>query len=44
VSWWKSENAVNVWCENHRTKEKKKLWKKKSSNEQFAYPWKEIKN
>jgi len=40
---WKQEYAEDVWCENVRTKEKKKLWKKLSSKEVFPYPWKEAK-
>ena len=43
VADWKYRNAVEVWCENVRTKDKKKLWKKKKSREQFPYPWKEVK-
>lgn len=39
---WKKKYADEVWCQNLRTKEKKKLWRKKNSTESFAYPWKEV--
>ncbi len=34
---------MEIWCENIRTKEKKKLWKKKNRTESFGYPWKVMK-
>lgn len=41
VEAWRAEHADDVWCENVRTKDKKKLWRKKNSNSTpFAYPWK----
>lgn len=43
LSEWRSEYAADIWCENIRSKEKKKLWKKKGSRELFPYPWKHIK-
>uniref|UniRef100_A0A1X7T6X7 Mitochondrial genome maintenance protein MGM101 n=2 Tax=Amphimedon queenslandica TaxID=400682 RepID=A0A1X7T6X7_AMPQE len=39
VSQWKDKYAVEVWCQNQRTKEKKKFWVKKNSKQQFSYPW-----
>ena len=42
ISTWKKRHAEEVWCQNLRTKEKKKLWRKKSNREPFAYPWKEV--
>ncbi|XP_032226483.2 mitochondrial genome maintenance protein MGM101 isoform X1 [Nematostella vectensis] len=41
---WKNKFAVSPWCENVRTKEKKKLWRKKDRKptDAFSYPWKEI--
>ena len=43
ISKWKKEHAGEIWCENVRTKEKKKLWRRKNVSEPFSYPWKEIK-
>ena len=40
VEEWKANYASEVWCENVRSKEKKKLWKKKGSRDLFPYPWK----
>lgn len=41
---WKEKYALNTWCENVRTREKKKLWRRKDrkSTDAFQYPWKEI--
>ena len=43
VTKWKKERANEIWCENVRTKDKKKLWRRKDVSEPFPYPWKEIK-
>ena len=43
VTKWKKEHAGEIWCENVRTKEKKKLWRRKDVTEPFPYPWKEMK-
>ncbi|KAJ7381517.1 hypothetical protein OS493_001665 [Desmophyllum pertusum] len=41
---WKDTYAMNTWCENVRTRDKKKLWRRKDrkSTDAFQYPWKEI--
>lgn len=41
---WKEKYAVSTWCENIRTREKKKLWRRKDRKPTiaFQYPWKEI--
>ena len=41
---WKEKYAASAWCENVRTREKKKLWRRKDrkSTDAFQYPWKEI--
>ena len=41
---WKEEFAVSVWCENVRTKERKKMWRRKDRKptDAFFYPWKEV--
>ena len=39
---WKKQHAEEVWCENQRSKEKKRLWRKRLSGEAFHYPWKEM--
>lgn len=44
IAQWKSQYATELWCENVRTKDKKKLWRRKDRPEPFAYPWKEIKS
>jgi len=41
IDQWKKRYASEVWCENVRTKEKKRLWRRKDSTQPFAYPWKE---
>lgn len=41
VSMWKGKFARDVWCENVRTKDKKRLWRRKEAAEPFPYPWKE---
>lgn len=38
---WKKKYAEEVWCENVRTKDRKKLWRKKGVGDLFPYPWKE---
>lgn len=38
---WKRQYSEDVWCENVRTKEKRKLWRRKDSPEPLPYPWKE---
>ena len=43
VSHWKEQYAVDIWCQNERTREKKKLWRKANSKDAFPYPWKEMK-
>lgn len=43
LSEWRAGYASEVWCENVRSKEKKKLWKKKGSLNQFPYPWRDVK-
>jgi hypothetical protein len=43
VTKWKKERANEIWCENVRTKDKKKLWRRKDISEPFPYPWKEMK-
>jgi hypothetical protein len=40
VTKWKAEYAQEVWCENVRTKERRKLWQRKGLNGLFPYPWK----
>lgn len=42
VTKWKKQHAEEVWCENARNKEKKRLWRKANSGESFSYPWKEM--
>ncbi|XP_065827574.1 mitochondrial genome maintenance protein mgm101 homolog isoform X2 [Oscarella lobularis] len=37
---WKAKNSEEVWCENQRSKERRKLWRRKGSNHMFPYPWK----
>ncbi|CAH3161032.1 unnamed protein product [Porites lobata] len=41
---WKDKFALSAWCENVRTREKKKLWRRKDrkTTDAFQYPWKEI--
>lgn len=41
---WKEKFAVSAWCENARTREKKKLWRRKDRKptDAFQYPWKEV--
>ena len=41
IDQWKKNYASEIWCENVRTKEKKRLWRRKNSTQPFAYPWKE---
>lgn len=40
ITKWKEKYAVDVWCENLKTKEKRKLWRRKD-RPTFPYPWKE---
>ena len=35
---------MDVWCENVRTKDKKRLWRRKDVTEPFPYPWREQKS
>jgi hypothetical protein len=42
VSKWKKQYTEEIWCENARNKEKKRLWRKANSGETFPYPWKEM--
>ncbi|XP_062501474.1 uncharacterized protein LOC134178612 [Corticium candelabrum] len=42
VAKWKAANAAEVWCENVRTKERRKLWRRKDSDDVFPYPWKSV--
>lgn len=37
---WKEKYAISVWCENQKTKERKRLWRRKD-RKAFDYPWKE---
>jgi hypothetical protein len=37
---WRAKHAVNVWCTNTRTNEKRQLWRKTTAPP-FPYPWKE---
>ena len=41
---WKEKYAVSSWCENVRTREKKKLWRRKDRKptDAFQYPWREV--
>ncbi|XP_065913477.1 mitochondrial genome maintenance protein mgm101 homolog [Dysidea avara] len=41
IDQWKAEHAEDVWCENVRTKERKRLWRKKKNTQSFPYPWKQ---
>ena len=40
VAKWKAVYAQELWCENIRTKERRKLWHRKDSDGLFSYPWK----
>lgn len=44
IIYWKEKFAVSAWCENARTREKKKLWRRqdRKPTDAFQYPWKEI--
>jgi hypothetical protein len=39
ISEWKKKHALAVFCTNQKTKEKKRLWRRK--DREFDYPWKE---
>eukprot|EP01100_Stratorugosa_tubuloviscum_P015099 TRINITY_DN8481_c0_g1_i1.p1 TRINITY_DN8481_c0_g1~~TRINITY_DN8481_c0_g1_i1.p1 ORF type:complete len:263 (-),score=106.26 TRINITY_DN8481_c0_g1_i1:55-843(-) len=41
INRWKSKYAEAIWCEHYKTKEKKKLWKRKDRL-LSEYPWKEL--
>jgi hypothetical protein len=36
---WKKKSTSTVFCTHQRTKEKKRLWRRK--DREFDYPWKE---
>ncbi|XP_031561506.1 mitochondrial genome maintenance protein MGM101-like [Actinia tenebrosa] len=43
---WKEKYSISTWCENVKTKEKKKMWRRKDRKptDAFFYPWKEVNN
>lgn len=38
---WKKKYSVEVWCENQKTKKRRKLWRKKTHPPIDTWPWKE---
>ena len=41
IKQWKSKYGDELWCENVRNRERKKLWRRKDLSDPFPYPWKE---
>ena len=41
IKQWKAKYAEELWCENVRNKERKKLWRRKDSADPFPFPWRE---